>query len=318
MGPVVVAPVQLGPDISAKSISDKENPLSEGVERGDIVEPDSSPARVRDLTLAEVANELGVHYMTAYRYVRLGKLPARKEGRDWRITRDDLDQLISPAASGEPKPSAVPWNDRFFNRLLALDQQGARSVIEAALVSGLGPMDAYTSITIPALRELGDRWEAGQVTVAEEHVATSICQRIVGRLGPLVTRPGISKGTIVLGCPATELHGLTTAIAADTFRAAGYDVINCGPNLPPDSFAALSLTTPRLVATGVSATTTGNEAAIAETTAVLRASVDVPIILGGRGVDSLALAQDLGADLWATTAPAGVTRLNEILLQAEH
>ncbi|MCU1344909.1 MAG: hypothetical protein JWL70_1175, partial [Acidimicrobiia bacterium] len=34
---------------------------------------------VSELTLHEAADALGVHYMTVYRYVRLGLLPARKE-----------------------------------------------------------------------------------------------------------------------------------------------------------------------------------------------------------------------------------------------
>lgn len=269
--------------------------------------------RVRELTVAEVANELGVHYMTAYRYVRLGKLPARKEGRDWRISRDDLNRLVSAGTRDDTEVAAAPWDDRLFNRLIAHDQQGAWSVIEAALASGLDPMDAYTTAIIPALGELGRRWESGQVTVAEEHAATRICQRIVGRLGPMAIRRGISKGTVVLGCPANELHGLAAAIAADTLRAGGYDVIDCGPDVPPDSFVGLSSTTHRLRAIGVSATSAGNEAAIAEMVAALRAGLDAPVIVGGRGIDSLAVAQELGADLWARTAAEGVARLDEAL-----
>ena len=46
-----------------------------------------------ELTLHEVAEILDVHYMTAYRYVRLGILPARREGRSWRIDRSDVDRL---------------------------------------------------------------------------------------------------------------------------------------------------------------------------------------------------------------------------------
>jgi excisionase family DNA binding protein len=265
------------------------------------------------LTLAEAANELGVHYMTAYRYVRLGKVPARKEGRDWRIRQDDLDRLTSRSPADVPGATGAPWHDRFLNRLSASDEQGAWLVVEAALASGLDPIDAYTAVVIPALRQVGDLWEAGQVTVAQEHAATGVCQRIVGRLGSKSARRGVSRGTIVLGCPANEPHGLAAAIAADSFRFAGYDVIDCGPNVPPDSFVGLSSTTPRLVATGISATTTGGEVAIAKTIDALRAGLDVPIILGGRAVDSLAMAQDLGADLWAATAAEGVTRLHELL-----
>ncbi|HLU43332.1 MAG TPA: helix-turn-helix domain-containing protein, partial [Microthrixaceae bacterium] len=42
------------------------------------------------LNLKQVAQRLGVHYMTAYRYVRTGRLPARREGNVWLVEGADL------------------------------------------------------------------------------------------------------------------------------------------------------------------------------------------------------------------------------------
>ena len=47
------------------------------------------------IEIVEVAEQLSVHYMTAYRYVRLGILPARREGRSWRILAADLEAFTS-------------------------------------------------------------------------------------------------------------------------------------------------------------------------------------------------------------------------------
>ena len=44
-----------------------------------------------DLTVQQVADLLGVHYMTAYRYVRTGSLAARRVGTEWRVRRSDVD-----------------------------------------------------------------------------------------------------------------------------------------------------------------------------------------------------------------------------------
>ena len=72
----------------------------------------SSARRDETLSLHEAAEALGVHYMTAYRYVRLGVLPAHREGRSWRVRRVDLDTL------GEETPPAqmrkpADWDRRF-------------------------------------------------------------------------------------------------------------------------------------------------------------------------------------------------------------
>ena len=45
------------------------------------------------LTLQEAADELGVHYMTAYRYVRLGVMEASKSGGVWQVQRSAVDRL---------------------------------------------------------------------------------------------------------------------------------------------------------------------------------------------------------------------------------
>ena len=54
------------------------------------------------LTLNEAAERLDLHYMTVYKYVRSGKLPAKKSGGSWEISVSDLDAMsaIERAPSG--------------------------------------------------------------------------------------------------------------------------------------------------------------------------------------------------------------------------
>ncbi len=264
-----------------------------------------------ELTLPEVAGELGVHYMTAYRYIRIGRLIAHKDGREWKVRRRDLDLLVSNSAAGQSSPpKRADWHDRLFNRVTAFDDQGAWVTLEAALTAGLDPLDAYNDVIIPVLHRLGKEWRAGAISIAEEHAATNVCQRIVGRLGLRTSRRGVSKGTVVLGCPANEEHRLATSIAADIFRLGGYEVVDCGVDLPPDSFATLVRNTPRLVAVGISSTATNNEAATAELIEATRDhNPNATIILGGGAACSIEPAKALGSDFVSTTASEGLARL---------
>ena len=51
-----------------------------------------------ELSLREAADLLGVHYMTAYRYVRSGRLPARHQGNHWTVRARDVRELrFTPA-----------------------------------------------------------------------------------------------------------------------------------------------------------------------------------------------------------------------------
>src|SRR5210317_383130 len=111
---------------------------------------------VRDegLTLHEAAAELGVHYMTAYRYVRLGQLDAAKRSGTWRVSRTELDRFRAEPAE-EPAERAprgrVDWGQRMQSRLVAGDAGGAWSVIESALAAGSTPARVYTEVISTAL-----------------------------------------------------------------------------------------------------------------------------------------------------------------------
>ena len=264
-----------------------------------------------ELTLTEAAELLGVHYMTVYRYVRLGYVPARKVGREWRLRREDLSEVT--AAPRRQGGRRTRWDVRLARRVLDGDQAGAWQVVEAALTSGMAIAAAYERLVIPAMRKVGDLWKAGEITVAKEHAASQVMTRIVSQLGARAPRRGIHKGMLVLGTTSTELHALPLAIAADLLRTEGFGVLDLGPNLPADSFAALASNQERLVAVGVSATTPDQDQALEETIDTLRASVDVPIVFGGSGIRSGQHATDLGADAWGRTVRDAVPILTEMV-----
>jgi excisionase family DNA binding protein len=255
-----------------------------------------------DVTLQEAAASLGVHYMTVYRYVRLGLLPARKDGATWRVARADLDELRAaspvPAAPGRRR---APWAERLETRLLAGDGRGAWAVIEAALAAGSQLDSLYLDVLAPAMRSIGDRWERGEVDVALEHRASGIALRIVGRIGPRFVRRGRTRGCVVLGAPAGDHHALPPALVADLLRSAGWEVHDLGGDVPSADFAEVARAVPRLAAVGVSVTADECLGAAGETLEVLRDSLapTVAILVGGRAVGGEAEARSLGADGWA-------------------
>jgi excisionase family DNA binding protein len=254
------------------------------------------------LTLQQAADELGVHYMTAYRYVRLGQLDAHKVGGGWRVTTEALDRFRAGRRTDEPaRLRSVPWHERLEARLLAGDAAGAWGVLEASMAAGTDVADVYVDVLSPALAAIGDRWEAGEIDVAIEHRASGIASRLVGRLGSRCVRRGRSRGTILLGAPAGERHGLVVAILADLVRLQGWDVSDLGADTPRSSFVLAAQTTDDLVAVGISVTDPQNLDEAAATCAALReAGLAVPILLGGQAVRDADHATKMGADAFAS------------------
>lgn len=266
-----------------------------------------------DMTLHAAAEALGVHYMTAYRYVRLGQLPATKSGGTWRVAVADLEAFRSeaaPVATGGKR--RVAWADRLEARLVAGDSRGAWGVVEAALTSGATLDEVYLDVLAPAMRSIGMRWMRGELDVSVEHRASGIAMRIVGRLGPRFVRRGRTRGAVVVGAVEGEQHALPVALLADLLRGGGWDVSDLGADVPLASFVHAAIATSDLVAVGVSVTTDTRVASAAAVLAALAEAVPgVLLVAGGAAVRDAAHAAELGAHAFAADGRAFVALLDE-------
>jgi excisionase family DNA binding protein len=260
------------------------------------------------LSLAECAERLGVHYMTVYRYVRLGRLPAVKVGGEWRVAEEDLARFRSEPPSS---PGSADWAGRLTARLVEGDEAGARAVVDAALASGVEPAGVYTTMLVPALREVGERWHDGSLDIAREHRATVIASRLIGRLGPRFARRGRSRGVVVIGTPPDERHGLPVTITADLLRGAGWDVVDLGADLPIEDFVRAAERASPVAAVAV--TVSGHTAsdAAADLVAALKRRDLGPVLIGGAAA-SEELADSVGADGWGNDAADAVRLLEEL------
>ena len=270
------------------------------------------------LTLQDAADLLGVHYMTAYHYVRVGRLAAEQSEGRWWVKRSDVDTLRRPpnTATRTPRghrgsPDWTAYRRRLSRRLLAGDAIGGWSVVEDAMRGGAEPPAIYVELVGPALRDIGKRWERSQLTVADEHQATAAARRIVGRLTPMFNRRGRTRGTVLVGGAAGDPHDLPVTMLADVVRGSGFAVIDLGANTPIESFVA---TARRMspVAICISASTAdGLTVATSIIEALRAAGVDAPILLGGPAVDDRA-AHAAGADGWAGDAVGAVAEIDRV------
>lgn len=267
------------------------------------------------LTLQEAADQLGLHYMTVYRWVRTGKLQATKQGASWAVRQVDLDTLTKPAATTAPAthPRRVDHADRLAQRLMAGDEAGSMAVAEAALAGGMDPETLYFDVLSGAMVIIGDGWHAGTVSIAEEHQATAIMHRLLGRLSRNFTRRGRRRGTIVLGAVAGDPHGLPGALVADPLRGRGFAVIDLGPNSPPEAFVHAATNADGLVAVAMIVSVAPTDP-VRDTVAALRAAgVSVPVIAGGSAIPDEDAAKGLGADHWAPTGRVALESLSSDL-----
>ena len=269
-----------------------------------------------DISLHDVAEALHVHYMTAYRYVREGLLPAHKVGRSWCVSKSDLVQFQKGnglcAVAEDGKRKQAPWGERLEARLIEGDERGALEVFEAVLRAGHDLEYLYLSVLSPALIAIGYRWEQGELEIFVEHRASNIAMRLMSQVGSRFARRGVSKGTIIMGAPAGEEHALAIAMLADLVRSQGWDVHDLGGNMPAGSFAQAVQQSNDVVAVCVGVTVEGSIPAAKETISTVKSSCpSIPVYVGGAAIRGDDHVRVLGADHWAADVSSLIDSLNQ-------
>ena len=273
----------------------------------------------KPLTLQQAADKLQVHYMTVYRYVRTGKLPATRVGSVWQVDPDDLAQL-KPAVLRSARNSAARaavTKAQLEARFLAGDEPGAWGVLEAALASDRSPSEVLLQLVAPALESIGDRWHAGELTVADEHRASAVAVRLISRIGARFARRGPKRGSVVITTPPAEQHSAPVAIAADLLRWAGFSVIELGADTPADALAQVLGGTPDVLAVALACSTQASTASARRVIAHLRiASPGMTVLLGGAAIADADQALRLGADGFSGRRGDDLVRAIEELVAA--
>jgi excisionase family DNA binding protein len=264
----------------------------------------------QELTVQQAAEHLGVHYMTAYRYIRTGRLPAQRVGGQWRVSASSLDTIEPSSEAGRHKTGTHvnrrPYVRQLSKCLIDGDEVASWTITQDALASAFSLEDLYIEVLSPSMRHVGDEWAASRVSVAEEHRATALMYRLIGRLGPGFIRRGRSRGRVVLGAPSGDHHGLPTALLSDPLRGRRLGVADLGAHTPARSFAETVAKYDRLIGVGIVASAPLDDHVIAETISAIRSRSATPIVLGGHAIRNARHASRLGATAYADSPKAAL------------
>jgi MerR family transcriptional regulator, light-induced transcriptional regulator len=131
------------------------------------------------------------------------------------------------------------------------DEAAAQAILDR-VVAALSVDALITDVVIPYLRELGDRWESGEASVANEHFASGLVR---GRLLGLARGWGFGVGPVaLLACLPGELHDLGLIAFGLALRARGWRIVFLGADTPTETIetAAASIDPDLIVLSAVS------------------------------------------------------------------
>jgi MerR family transcriptional regulator, light-induced transcriptional regulator len=141
-------------------------------------------------------------------------------------TEDGEPSAPAPAAAADQlRRGLAEALDRF-------DEPGANRAFDRALAT-LSLDTLLAEVVLDYLADLGERWSAGQASVAQEHFASNV---IRGRLLGLARDWGQGGGPLaLLACPPGELHDLGLICFGLALRARGWRIAFLGGDTPVDT-----------------------------------------------------------------------------------
>jgi DNA-binding transcriptional MerR regulator len=148
-------------------------------------------------------------------------------------------------SGGEPEPrtdsgSAAPLEEAAGNLSAALDrleEQAANSALDR-LFSAYTVETVLQEVVLPYLHRLGERWEAGEVSVAQEHFASNLLR---GRLLGLAQGWGQGQGPLaILACVPGEHHELGLLVFGVALRRRGWRITYLGTDSPIGAVADIA------------------------------------------------------------------------------
>jgi methylmalonyl-CoA mutase cobalamin-binding domain/chain len=191
------------------------------------------------------------------------------------------------------------------------------ALTNAGLAAAVTPEAMLFNALIPALEEVGARFERGDFFVPEMLIAGRAMAGALDVLRPLLAETGVeSVGTFLMGTVKGDVHDIGKNLVNIMLEGAGFTVIDLGVQVAPERFVdAVREHKPDIVGFSAFLTTT-MPMFKANINALTKAGLrdDVIVMVGGAPVTQ-EYADAVGADGYAADASAAVKRAKELLQQ---
>jgi methanogenic corrinoid protein MtbC1 len=128
---------------------------------------------------------------------------------------------------------------QYLQQILEGNAAAAIRSVAAAAADGLGPQAVYLQVLMPAQREVGRLWHAGDLTIAEEHMVTATTHRAMAVIAA-AGQPAQPNGrTVVLAAVAGNVHDIGLRALGDLYQLGGWRVIFVGSDVPAQELPTL-------------------------------------------------------------------------------
>jgi MerR family transcriptional regulator, light-induced transcriptional regulator len=173
---------------------------------------------------------------------------------------------------------------RYLRALLQGDTRHCTTIVTGLLESDLQITSLYTELLQKSLYQVGELWEKNNISVAVEHLATAITERLLVGVYPTLLAGVKANGRkALISCSVNEYHQIGARMVADIMETRGWDVCFLGANTPAeDMLRMIEQRAPEIL--GLSVSIYFNMAPLQRMIEMVRSSYPgLDIFVGGQG-----------------------------------
>jgi len=202
-----------------------------------------------------------------------------------------------------------------YDAILNGNAKAAKEITQTSLTAGTNPQSLVDDTMIPAMNEVGRRYEANEYFVPELLIAARAMKASLELIRPLLTARGAEPvGRVVIGTVQGDLHDIGKNLVGAMLEGAGFEVIDLGVDVSPEKFInAAKEKNARLVALSALLTTTMHSMkAVMEKLRDAGMRDTVKVMIGGAPVTQK-YADEIGADGYSSNANAAVALARKLM-----
>jgi 5-methyltetrahydrofolate--homocysteine methyltransferase len=137
----------------------------------------------------------------------------------------DEDEAADPTADMEPE-EALHW------RILRRKKDGVEGDIDRS-VEKIGAVPTLNDVLLPAMKEVGDKFGAGELILPFVLQSAEVMKRAVAQLENYLDKiEGYTKGTVVLATVFGDVHDIGKSLVNTILTNNGYTVVDLGKQVP--------------------------------------------------------------------------------------
>ncbi len=202
----------------------------------------------------------------------------------------------------------MPDLKQLYEAVVNGDAKASQSITQQALAEGIDPLKLVNEYMVPAMDEVGRKFESNEYFVPELLISARAMKAALDLIRPLLTARGDQPvGRVAIGTVKGDLHDIGKNLVASLLEGGGFEVIDLGVNVAPEKFIeTVQHKNANIIAMSALLTTT--MPAMKTTIEALKQAgvrAKVKVLIGGAPITQK-YADEIGADGYSENAVGAV------------